>query len=747
MEKIISLVVVLLGLCAVNSDAQEANKADLNKSEQFADSLIQTLSLQEKVSLLSGMGTSGGEFGDRDVPYFGIKGIPGKGIPDFIMGHGITGVRTGRDRKVHATYFGAPIGYASTWNVNLYAKAGEALAKEMRALGQDLNLGPTINIIRHPQGGRNWECLSEDPYLTGQFIVPFVKAMQSNGIVCGPKHFVANNQDHNRFDINNVLDERTLREIYLPAFQAAVQEGGAMNMMASYNRLNGVFMCQNKRLLNDILRDEWRFNGFVLSDFGNGLRSTLAGVYSGLNVEMAGPKFYGENLVKTVNEGSVSEKQIDALLFDVIKTMHWIGVFDRPRYENKEVVHSKENIAIAAQVARESPVLLKNEGKILPLKKEVKSIAVIGPNAKRFESLTLDMEAYAYYLQGGGSGRCYYFPESVIDPYTGIQNNLSEKTRILYAVGCQTPDLSGKMQSGNMKDDDDQLIKEAVRIAKQAESVVVFAGKCGSNESEGWDQQSTFLPGKQDKLIGEVLKANENTVIVVIAGSYVNMSKWVDQAKAVLFVPYCGEQIGNGIAEILFGDVSPSGKLSVSWPRKVEDYPDGSILTGPGYSKNGESNVYSEGIFVGYRWFDKRDIDVLFPFGYGLSYTTFDYRAMKIDSGSWPMIVSVELKNTGKVEGAEISQLYISYTGSFVEKPKRELKGFDKIFLKPGESKTVCFKLREHDFAYYNVAKGKWTVEQGDYIIGIGASSRDIVATIPVDLSQMCKNKDKYRIK
>lgn len=723
---ILFLISLLLIFSVKGLNGQGIENLNSNYSELYADSIIRTLGLEEKVSLLTGMGTSRSEFGDKGVPYFGIKGIPEKGIPDIIMGHGITGVRTGRDQHTRSTYFSTPIAIGCSWDIELYYEVGVAIAKEMRALGQDLNLGPTINIIRHPLGGRNWECFSEDPFLTSRFIVPYVKAMQSNGIICGPKHFVANNQEHNRFDINNVVDERTLREIYLPAFKAAVMEGGAMNIMASYNRLNGVYMCQNDYLLNQILRDEWGFKGFVLSDFSYGLRSTLAGAYSGLNVEMPGPKYYGDALVNAVKDGSISEAHIDRMLFDVIVSLHNIGFFDRPRVENEGIVHCENHIALAKKVADSSPVLLKNEDNLLPLKeKDIKSIAVLGPNASYFESIDRENENYPQYLQGGGSGRVYYFIESIISPLKGINDKIKSNIQIEYAQGCLTPDIYARKGVHINKSEDEKLITEAVKLAEKSEVAIVFAGLSGFNESEGWDRSSARLPGSQNRLIEEVAKVNKNTVVVLIAGSYVDVSSWIGKVETLLFVPYCGEQIGNGIADILLGDVTPSGKLPISWPRSESDFPN-TIFKGKGFTEDGISNMYYEGLFVGYRWFNRENTDVLFPFGYGLSYTSFEYSDLIIDDSAYPVIVKVKVKNTGESEGAEIVQLYVSQPESTIEKALQELKAFKKVQLKPGEKKTISFTLNKEAFAHYNVDKKKWDIEKGNFIIKVGPDSANL---------------------
>ncbi|WP_347839578.1 glycoside hydrolase family 3 C-terminal domain-containing protein [uncultured Draconibacterium sp.] len=719
--------------CSSQTGSQKTN--NFIKSEQFADSLISILPLKDKVGLLHGMGGGNSEFGDLDIQFFGIKGNKEFGIPPLYMGHGITGVRSGRDTSIHATYFCTPIAMGCSWNPDLYSEVGGAIAKEMRALGQDLNLGPTLNIIRHPLGGRNWESFSEDPFLTTQMGVSVVKAMQSNGIVCGPKHFVANNQEHNRFDINNEVDERTLREIYLPAFKAAVTKGGALNIMGAYNRLNGYFMCHNKYLLNDILRGEWGFNGFVLSDFANGIRNTVEPVNARMNVEMHRPEHYGTAMLEAVERGIIKEQQVDTLLKDVLKVMYTMDLFKRERYENPGIVHSKEHIQLCRKVAQETPVLLKNENKILPIDTScLQSISVIGPNAKRFSDLPANHLNYAYYLQGGGSGRTYYFHDAVVDPFDGIVNALGETSKVVYAKGCQTPFFYQNNKEAVLNETEENLIAEAVVKAKESEIAIVYAGLSGFNETEGWDRKSTSLPGQQNKLIQEVAKVNSNTIVVITAGSAVDVEPWIDDVKAVLFVPYCGEQIGNGIADILTGKVSPSGKLPFTWAKSINDYPKNSIFKGLGFSEDGVSNQYSEGIFVGYRYFDKKKIDVRFPFGYGLSYTQFDYSDLKIQNKTWPVKIELTLKNMGKVEGAEIVQLYVSDPESEIEKAINELKAFDKIVLKPGETQKVAFELEKQAFSHYDVEQKEWLVDKGEFIIKIGSSSRDLKTIAKIEL-------------
>lgn len=686
--------------------------------EARAEDLLKRMTLEEKVEQLSGVGVGTSEYGDETAGIFGTPANDKYGIPQLVMGHGITGVRSGRDRKINSTYMMAPIGMASTWDPELYYRTSEAIAKEMVALNQHLSLGATFNIIRHPLGGRNWECFSEDPYLTGRMAVPHVKAMQANGIISGPKHYVANNQENHRFDINNVVDERTLREIYLPAFKAAIVEGGALNVMGAYNRLNGTFMCENKWLLTDVLRGEWGFKGFALSDFGNGVRSTVPTAMAGMNIEMHAPKFYGKKLVAAVENGELDEAVVDQLLREKLYTMFYMGLFDGKWKQPKSIVHCDAHKELALEVARKAAILLKNDGGILPLKKsKIKKLAVIGPNAKQ------NGHPAFYYLQGGGSGRTYHFKDAVENPADKIEE-LAGRTKVTYSQGCG---FNGK--------GDKSKIAEAVSAAKDADAAVLVVGLHGGLESEGRDRKNTKLPGSQVELIKQVAAANPNTIVVIAAGSYLEASTWIDDVKGVIFYPYCGERMGTAMAEVLFGEVNPGGKLTFSYPKSVDQYPEGSIQTTPkGYSKGGGDNVYSEGIFVGYRYFDKNNEDMLFPFGFGLSYTTFKYENMRVDKKDGMVGVAVTVKNTGDVAGDEIVQLYVQDVKSSEPRPLRELKGFERVSLKPGESKQVKFILKDNAFAFWSPKTKKWTVEPGEFKIHVGTNSRDLKQVQSVNL-------------
>ncbi|MGJ8680980.1 beta-glucosidase family protein [Paraglaciecola sp.] len=718
---------LLLNGCAFNKDQPTYKDPSIPTAKRVED-LVSRMTIEEKVAQLGGMADKGEEFGDYDATNFGTKGNERLGIPTLNMGHGITGVRAGRNPEVKATYFATPIALASTWDAELYGRVGGAIAKELRAADQHLNLGPTLNIIRHPLGGRNWESLSEDPFLTGELIVPYIKQQQANGVIAGPKHYAVNNQENNRFDINNVVDERTLREIYLPGFKAAFTKGGAMNAMCAYVRLNGEFACENKWLLTDVLRNDWGFKGFVLSDFALAVHSTKPSIDAGLNVEMHKTIYYGDNLLQAVKSGEIAESRINELVSEKLYTMFKIGMFDNKHNQPKSVIHSQEHQDIALEVARSAPILLKNNANLLPLNtNNIKSVAVIGPNAKRYPDVPISDVRYAYYMQGGGSGRNWYIPDAMVSPYQGIKNLLPKSIKINYAQGAVTPNIKhNRPERARL---DEQLIAEAVKVAKQSEVAILVVGMSGYNETEGRDRKTTLLPGRQNDLIKAVLAANPNTVVVNIAGAYVDVSPWVDNADTLLFAPYAGEKIGHGLAEVLFGQTNPNGKLTFSYPRTDDLYPEDSIFNGGDYKETKQSNVYTDGIFVGYRYFEKQKKDVLFPFGYGLSYSDFAYQnltVIPINQEKYEYKVIFKLSNLSDVSGSEIAQLYIRDPKSSIARPVKELKGFKKISLDKNETKVIEISLDKDTFAFFDVQSQKWVVEPGQFDILIGSSSQDI---------------------
>jgi beta-glucosidase len=720
---------LLTGACLAMTP-EKTKHADVDAR---ARALIAQMTREEKAAQLVGFGDSANPFGNKDANTFGTVGLERLGIPPMIMGHAITGVRSGRASHISGTYFCTPVGVACAWDVELYEKIGAASGLELLALGQDLNLGPTLNIVRHPLGGRNWETFSEDPFLTARLIAPYAKAQQEKGMICGPKHYVVNEQEHQRFDINNEVDERTLREIYLPPFQAAVEEGGALNIMSAYTRVNGVFMSEHRWLLHDILRGEWGFEGFVLSDFAYAVRSTVGSVKAGMNIEMNAPTHYGPKMLEALERGEITDAEVDQLLLEKLRVMILMGMLDgRPR-PPKSIVHATEHQALALDLARRAPVLLKNEGNLLPLSRNtLRKLAVLGPNATRPSTLNgvyRRPDSYANYLQGGGSGNSPYIKQALIDPLAGLKQTSGPGVTLTTAPGCEP---AGRKSDGI--EDDKPLIAEAAKLAAAADAAVLFVGLTGQAESEGFDRTDARLPAEQEALIHAVLDAQPRTIVVVIAGSYIDMSAWIGRAPTVLFAPYAGEKIGLGLAELLWGDANPSGRLPFSWPHSVDAYPKGTLYTGGPYSETKRSNVYSEGVFVGYRYFDTHGTDLLFPFGHGLSYTAFKYGPIKVDrpaSGvDEPVTASIEIENTGSRAGAEVVQLYVHDPKSSEPRPRRELKGFQRVALKPGERQTVTFKLGPDAFRYFRMADKRWVVEPGAFVLEAGASSRDIRASL-----------------
>lgn len=714
-----------LSFCSLSLSAQGLVEA--SKVEKKVDQLISQLTLEEKIHLLHGRGKEGYVNETSIAP--GVRGVARLGIPNVFMGQGVTGAREGRATKIHPTYICTPMAMGCTWDVELHHTVGDLISKEMRALGLDLNLGPRINVIRNPMGGRSWESLSEDPYFNSRFIVPYVQIMQQNGIICGPKHYAANSQDHNRFDINNIIDERTLREIYLPAYQAAVVEGGALNMMASYNRLNGEFACENKYLLTDILRDEWGFDGFVLSEFLYGMHTTMGAVNAGMNVEMSAPKYYGDPMKDAIDAGELSVETVDNLLREYLMVVYRMGIDSRKRYDTSVEVHSERAIEVAREVAQNSPVLLKNSG-ILPLKaSDYKSVAVLGPLAQRQnESLEGSPRvADIFYMQGAGSACLNYSVEALIEPVAAMGAELSSVSKLNYAQGCCPPYDYAKSKPVDVNNVQEVALRQqAVEIAKSSDMAVIFVGQSGANEGEGSDRLNCQLPGCQDELINAVAEVNKNVIVVVVSGSYIDISAWEDKVSAVLYAPYCGEQISNGVVDVLYGKVSPSGRLPISWANCAKDYPENSIFRGGPYSETNVSNVYTDGIYVGYRYFDQYNVDIAYPFGYGLSYSEFEYKNISVKKKGKTYEVSVQVKNVGAYDAKEVVQLYVSDLESSVERPKKELKGFVKLDLKRGETQTASFTLDDRSFAFYDVKSKDWKVESGAFDVWVGSHSRNL---------------------
>ncbi len=648
--------------------------------------LIKKMSLEEKAALCTGAG-----------PWTTTL-VEHLGIPELIVTDGPHGVRRAEnittfvEKSLPATCFPTAACMASTWDVDLIHKLGEALAYECIALNVDVILGPGVNMKRIPTCGRNFEYYSEDPYLAGQMAVSFINGVQSKGVGTSLKHFAANNQECQRSTISSELDERTLREIYLPAFEMAVKKARPWTVMCSYNKLNGTFAAENHRLLTEILKEEWGFEGFVVSDWG-AVHDRVEALNAGLDLEMPGPR---ERRVKEVINAVRSGKLDEMVLDEAVRRILEI-VFKAAETKKGGSFDAARHHALARKVAAEGIVLLKNNG-ILPLKAQ-KHIAVIGRSAKE-----------AYY-QGGGSS--HINPTQLDNPYEELQK-LAGDARLTYSEGYPKDESF-----------DQALIDEACKNAHSAAVALIYISLPATKESEGYDRSDLDLTSQQVALIKAVTATQPNTVVILNNGAPVVMSEWLDGAAAVIEAWMMGQAGGGAIADVLFGKVNPSGKLAETFPLKLIDTP--AYINYPG--ENGAVR-YGEGIFIGYRYYDAKEVPTQFPFGYGMSYTTFDYQNLKLSSQPFRdvdgLTVSVDVTNTGKLPGKEVVQVYVHDQKSKLVRPPKELKGFVKLALQPGETKTVTMNLDFRAFAYYHPAYKRWITEAGEFDILVGASSTDI---------------------
>ena len=655
--------------------------------------LLSEMTLEEKCSLLSG------------ADFWHTKAIKRLGIPAMMMSdgpHGLrkqdqTGDHLGINDSIKAVCFPTACATAASFDREAVRAIGREIGKACQHEDLGVILGPAVNIKRSPLCGRNFEYFSEDPYLAGEMAVSLIDGVQSQGVGTSIKHFAANSQEHRRMSSDSVIDERTLREIYFPAFEQAVKRAKPWTVMCSYNMLNGTHASQNRELLTGVLREDWGFDGLVMSDWG-AVSDRVAGVPAGLDLEM--PSSGGSNdrrVMQAVRDGRLSEEAVDVAAGRVLQMVDRYLTNRRPGTSwDMEAQH-----ALARQIAAECMVLLKNEDGILPLR-EGEKLAVIG----RFAAHPR--------FQGGGSSHINSFRvESLMDALQGMPG-------ITYAQGY---DVKGE-------EPDEALIAQAVEAAARADKAVIVAGLPDSFESEGYDRTHMRMPRCQAELIERVAKANPNVVVVLYNGSPVEMP-WLPCAKAVLEGYLGGQAVGGATRDVLFGTVNPCGCLPESFPVKLEDNP--SYLT---YGGEGDVAVYSEGVFVGYRYYDRKKMDVLFPFGHGLSYTTFAYANLRLSADrirdTDTLTVSVDVTNTGKRAGKTVVQLYVGDRECEVFRPVRELKDFAKISLEPGETKTVTFTLSKRAFAYWNVKLHDWFVESGAFTVEIGRSSRDIALSSEV---------------
>lgn len=812
------------------------------------DDILQQLTLEEKVSLLSG------------ADAWHTREVERLGIPAIRMTDGPNGVRRPYDDDSNswpATSFPTGTALAATWNVDLVSRIGEALAEETRSKGCDILLGPAVNIHRTPLCGRNFEYFSEDPYLTGRMAVAWIQGIQSRGVGASIKHFAANNTEFERSTLSSDISERALREIYLPAFEAAVKEARPWTVMCSYNKINGVWASENRYLLTEILKEEWGFEGLVVSDWG-AVHNRIRAINAGLDLEMPGMgELPGRILADAVRRGLVPEAAVDAAVRRILRVV-FMARGDRPAPQfDPGAADTPEHRRLAREAAEEAVVLLKNEGGLLPLdEQKIRSIAVFGPNAN------------AAQIQGGGSAQVN--PYYSISPLEGILQRAGQSISVTFRQGCKnniTPppldsahvqtlagadsaagfqvdyfageDFDGEpffsrieqvarfstqgipadlLEQVNGKpisvrwsgkftapvsglytfgltsaglsrlridgqvvvdhwDDPDvaELIRtwpwkskfgeraleagksydlqieyrsvegayrllascdiplpkdemeQVARLAAQADVAVVCVGTTWEHETEGKDRESWDLPGEQAELIRVVARANPRTVVVLTNGGTIEMASWINRVPAVLEAWFTGQESGAAIAEVLFGDVNPSGKLVDTFPVHYKDNP--TFINYPG--ENGHL-LYGEGIFVGYRYYDAKDLEPLFPFGYGLSYTTFAYQNLRLSSAEMSpdetLEVSIDIRNSGPRAGKEVVQLYLRDIESRLVRPPKELKGFHKVALEPGEVKTVRFTLTCRDLSYYDTDKKSWVAEPGVFEVLVGSSSRDIRA-------------------
>ena len=653
-------------------------KRDLKK-------IVSQMTLEEKAGMCSGL------------DFWHLKHVERLGIPEVMVSDGPHGLRKQDDKGDHlgmndsikAVCFPPAALSACSFDRKLVEEMGKTIGKEAQANDVSIVLGPAVNIKRSPLCGRNFEYYSEDPYLAGEIAAAFINGVQSQHVGTSIKHFAANNQEYHRMSNSSEADERTLREIYFPAFETAVKKAQPYTFMCSYNQINGTFASENKWLLTDVLRGDWGFKGYVMSDWG-AVNDRVKGLEAGLELEM--PSSNGVNdalIVQAVKDGSLKEDILDQAVERILRIIFEYADNRAPQEFTMEKDHEE-----ARHIAEESMVLLKNDEQILPLKASEK-VAFIGGFAKKPR------------FQGGGSSHINCFK------ITNALDSVPSDAQVTYAEGFPADkDLY-----------DDALAAEAIKTAAAADKVVIFAGLPDSFESEGYDRSHMRLPECQNRLIAEILKVQPNTVIVLHNGSPVEMP-WLNDIKGLLEAYLGGQAGGTAVANILYGKVNPSGKLAETMPLKLSDNP--SYLNFGG----GEKVEYREGVFVGYRYYDKKEMDVAYPFGYGLSYTTFACSDLKISNENPTdkdtITVSVDVTNTGNMAGKEVVQLYVKDCTSSTIRPEKELKGFEKVFLNPGETKTVTMELDKRSFAWYNTELHDWFAASGEYKLLVGTSSRDI---------------------
>ena len=744
MKKTIILSAAAFVLAACCSQPKFDGPTYLNPNapvEERVEDALARMTLEEKV----GMTTAQSKFSSR--------GVPRLGIPEVWHTDGPHGIRPevlwdewdqAGWTNDSCTAFPALINLAATWDKEMALLYGRSIGEEARYRKKDILLGPGINICRTPLNGRNFEYMGEDPYLAGKMVVPYVKGVQENGVAACVKHYAVNNQEFQRTQSNSVVDDRTLYEIYLPAFKAAVQEGNAWAIMGSYNLYNGQFNCHNKKLLVDILKGEWGFDGVVVSDWG-GCRDDEEAVLNGLDIEMGtwtnglsgaasdGYRQYhmADPYLKGLREGKYTTKELDDKVRRILRTIFRTSMRPEPNYGR---FVCPEHYQAAREISAAGVVLLKNDDNALPLQvPEGGKILVVGENAVKFM------------VVGGGSSNLKTAYE--VNPLEGLKNAFGDKAEVIWARGYvgDTSTSYNAVDTGQDLTDNrspEVLISEAVEMAKDADYVIFVGGlnKSAHQDNESTDRLQITLPYGQEDVILALAEVAKNLVVVNISGSPVAMP-WADSADAIVQGWYGGTESGNALADVLTGKVNPSGRLPFSVPFKYEDGPIKTEAQYPGIKTEDDEfwqTHYSEGVYVGYRWYATQEIPVQFPFGHGLSYTTFEYSNAKAAKPSMTaagtLKVSVDVENTGSVDGAEVVQLYIADPEASVDRPAKELKGFEKVFLKAGQKKTVTFEIDAEDLSYFDAEKHEWVAESGEFQALLGSSSEDLKAMVSFQL-------------
>jgi beta-glucosidase len=689
--------------------------------ERRVEDLLSRMTPAEKARMLAGSGWMESAPNERlGIPAIKMADGP-LGVRNWIGSSSVTNAAT--ITPVLTTAFPAGIGMAASWDLDLVQAEGRVIAQEVKALGRDMILGPTVNIARTPLWGRNFEGYGEDPYLAARMGVAYIRGVQDEGVIATVKHFAANNQEFERHRIDETIDLRALHEIYFPAFRAAVQEAGVWAVMNAYNKVNGRYCGENPFLLRETLKDRWGFKGLVVSDWGS-TYSTAPTIAAGMDLEMPGGEpmrrwrareqtqkdgngagwLTEDKVLAAVAAGEVNPASVDDNVRRILRVMFTAGLFDTP-HAGGGAVDTDEQKAVARRAATESMVLLKNERGLLPLDaRKIRTVAVIGPSAA--------------VARTGGGGSSFVRSKYAITALDGIQEAAGAKVQVSHALGVVMPGEDAPADARALRD-------EAVALAARSDVAIVVVGYSLKLESEGFDRPSMDLPAGQDDLIRAVAAANRNTVVVVVAGAPVTMTRWIGDVPALLYAGYGGQEAGHAIGDLLLGVASPSAKLPVTFPARLED----STAHGH-YPGENLHTAYGEGLYVGYRGFDKRNVEPLFAFGFGLSYTTFDYSGLRVSSAQvkkgGTVAVTLQVRNRGPRPGAEVVQLYVRDVAASRDRPEKELKGFRRVILGPGQTQAVTFTLDGPALSFFDPGRGDWVAEPGAFEVLVGASSRDI---------------------